>query len=65
MHLQLPASATEINLKRLIAAQDGAERDQTRDPATHATATTCLTGRLVRVIDDITRLVVAESSTAT
>jgi hypothetical protein len=40
MQLQLLATATAINLKRLIATRDTTRRDQAGDPATRATAIT-------------------------
>jgi transposase len=63
VQLQLLAAATVINLKRLIAAQDGEQRDQTGDPAAHAAQIIWLTGLLTRVLDKIIRFVVADSST--
>lgn len=63
VQLQLLAAATVINLKRLIAAQDGAQRDQTGRPTTRAATITMLTGLLTRVLDEIIRIAAADSST--
>ena len=63
MQLQLLAAATVINLKRLIAHHNGAERDQTCDPAARAGAITSLTGLLTRILDQISPLAAADSST--
>ncbi len=63
MQLQLLAAATVINLKRLIAHHNGAERGQTGAPAARAAAIMSLTGLLARVLDEISRLAAADSST--
>ena len=63
MLLQLLAAATVINLKRLIAHHNGAERGQTGDPDARAATIMSLTGLLTRVVDEISRLVAADSST--
>ena len=47
LQLQLLAAATAINLKRLLAAQDGAADDQTGDPGARAAQILWLTRRLV------------------
>ena len=44
VRLQLLAAATVINLKRLLAAQDGAGRGQTGELAARAAAVFSLTG---------------------
>lgn len=63
MQLQLLAAATVINLKRLIAHHNGAERGQTGDPDARAAAIMSLTALLTRVLDEISRLAAADSST--
>jgi transposase len=63
VQLQLLAAATAINLKRLIAAQDADHRDRTGALAARAAAIAWLTGLLTRVLDEINRLVAANSST--
>jgi hypothetical protein len=63
VQLQLLAAATAINLKRLLNAADATAGGQTRDPAAPAVAITALTGLLIRVLDAIGHLTVADSST--
>lgn len=63
MQLQLLAAATVINLKRLIAHHNGAKRGQTGDPAARTAAIMSLTGLLAHVLDEISRLAAADSST--
>lgn len=60
VQLQLLAAATAINLKRLIAAQDVGHNEQTGDQTSHATT---ITGLLTRVLNAISRLPAADSST--
>lgn len=63
VQLQLLAAATVINLKRLIAHHNGAELGQTGDPDAPCRHDHSLTGLLTRVVDEISRLVAADSST--
>jgi len=57
------ATATAINLKRLLSAQDAASGGHTDDPAARTAAIYFLTGLLARVFDEIGRFTAADSST--
>jgi transposase len=63
LQLQLLAAATAINLKRLLTAQNEGQHGHANDPAAHAAAITSLSGLLVHVLDEITDLTTADSST--
>ncbi|HKR49883.1 MAG TPA: transposase [Pseudonocardiaceae bacterium] len=63
VQLQLLAAATVINLKRLIAAHDIGQHQQTGDQTSHAATITTLTGLLTRVLNEISRLATTDSST--
>src|SRR5215207_6303942 len=63
LQLQLLIAATAINLKRLLAAQDGRADGQTGDPRPHLAAICALFTTLARLLDDLDRLTAAESST--
>ena len=63
VQLQLLAAATAINLKRLLKADTATAGGQTGDPAANPAAITPLTRLLIRVLDAIGHLTVADSST--
>src|SRR4051794_29764694 len=63
VQLQLLAAATAINLKRLLKADTATAGGQPGDPAADAAAITTLTRLLVRVLDAIGHLTVADTST--
>jgi transposase len=63
LQLQLLIAATAINLKRLIAAQDGRADGQTGDPRPHLAAIRALFSVLGRLLAELDCLTTAESST--
>jgi Transposase domain (DUF772)/Transposase DDE domain len=66
LQLQLLAAATAINLKRLLATQDGRANGQTSDPDTRRVRLAVISGLftvLGRLLAEIDRLDAAESST--
>jgi transposase len=64
LQLQLLATATVINLKRLLKADDAAAGGQTGDPAARNTAILTLVAVLAATLNEIDRLAAMESSTA-
>ncbi len=63
VELQLLAAATAINLKRLLAAHDAAERRKTNDTATRADDIRALTRLLLVTLDEIGHLTTTDLST--
>jgi transposase len=63
VQLQLLAAATAINLKRLLATQDGASGEQAGDPGGRAAQIIWLIDLLAHALTEISRLTATESST--
>lgn len=63
LQLQLLIAATAINLKRLLAAQDGRADGQTGDPRPRLAAIRALFTVLAGLLDELDRLTAADTST--